>query len=43
MSPKQKRHQKIALWTPMSVLIAGVLVTMFMISRNSRGGYFKLK
>lgn len=43
MSPKQKRHQKIALWTPMSILIAGVLVTAFMVTRNNRSGYFKLK
>ena len=44
MASKQKTtQQQLGIWIPVSILLAGIIVTIVAISRNGRNGYFKLK
>nr|QIZ31214.1 hypothetical protein orf00234 [Ostreococcus mediterraneus virus 2] len=44
MASKQKTtQQQLGMWIPVSILVAGIIVSIVAISRNGRNGYFKLK
>ena len=44
MQGEQKTtQQQLGMWIPVSILVAGIIVSIVTISRNGRNGYFKLK
>ena len=44
MENKQKTtQQQLGMWIPVSILVAGIIVTIVTISRNGKGGFMKMK
>ena len=44
MEGKQKTvQQQLGIWIPVTILLLGIVTTIFTISRNGNGGYMKMK
>jgi exopolysaccharide biosynthesis protein len=43
MAERDNKTKTIAIWVPVSILLLGIATTTYMISRNGKSGYAKLK